>query len=99
MFWLKKDNVSIRTSMKSSSILIGGPAGLLNRISSMASSYKERDVYTIYLSISDKSLLIMAPWMRLSEWLLWSGPAAAFISEDAMDSDVEILVLKILVTN
>ena len=38
MFWLKNESVFIGTVMKSATDIIGGPAGLVNNISSTATS-------------------------------------------------------------
>ena len=54
MFWLKKESVSIRTWIKSAIYVIGGPAGLVNKTSSTATS----NVYEVKVVLASDSFAV-----------------------------------------
>ncbi len=76
--------------MKSSIDVIGGPAGLLNKISRTATSYVDEvgliNLTGSFVARSSSKLLILS-----LDLLSKSIAAAAVISEDATDSEYEVM--------
>ncbi len=77
--------------MKSSIDIIGGPAGITNKIDITATSYiAEVDLDTFTYSLagwSSKTMLMLCG----AAWLTESDAAAAIISEWARDSECEVM--------